>query len=64
MTIGSFSKGSDVGCKNRCALNTATGMQAQALGRSKRGFSSKLHAVCDALGNTTRFFVTIGQRSG
>ena len=33
----------------------------QALGRSRGGFSSKLHAVCDALGNPLRFEVTAGQ---
>ena len=38
-------------------------MQEQGLGRSKGGFSSKLHAACDALGNPVRFFVTAGQRS-
>ena len=38
-------------------------MQEQELGRSKGGFSSKLHAACDAHGNPTRFFITAGQRS-
>jgi len=38
-------------------------MQEQGLGRSKGGFSSKLHAACDALGNPVRFFITAGQRS-
>jgi transposase len=38
-------------------------MQEQGLGRSKGGFSSKLHAACDALENPVRFFVTAGQRS-
>jgi transposase len=38
-------------------------MQEQELGRSKGGFSSKLHASCDALGNPVRFFITAGQRS-
>ena len=38
-------------------------MQEQGLGRSKGGFSSKLHAACDALGNPIRFFITAGQRS-
>jgi glutamate 5-kinase len=37
-------------------------MQEQGLGRSKGGFSTKLHASCDAL-NPIRFFVTAGQRS-
>ncbi len=39
------------------------GMQEQGLGRSKGGFSSTLHAACDALGNPVRFFVTAGQGS-
>lgn len=43
--------------------NIETGKQDQGLGRSKGGFSSKLHAACDALGNPVRFFVTAGQRS-
>lgn len=43
--------------------NVETGKQEQELGRSKGGFSSKLHAACDALGNPLRFFVTAGQRS-
>jgi transposase len=38
-------------------------MQEQGLGRSKGGFSSKLDAACDALGNPARFFLTAGQRS-
>lgn len=38
-------------------------MQEQELGRSKGGFSSKLHAASDALGNPIRFFITAGQRS-
>ncbi len=43
--------------------NVETGKQEQELGRSKGGFSSKLHAACDALGNPLRFFVTAGQMS-
>jgi transposase len=43
--------------------NIETGIQEQGLGRSRGGFSSKLHAACDALGNPIRFFVTAGQRS-
>jgi len=38
-------------------------MQEQELGRSKGGFSTKIHASCDALGNPLRFFITAGQRS-
>lgn len=43
--------------------NTETGMQEQEIGRSKGGFTSKLHAACDGLGNPVRFFITAGQRS-
>ena len=34
----------------------------QALGRSRGGFSTKIHAVVDALGNPLRFLLTAGQR--
>ena len=34
----------------------------QALGRSKGGFSTKLHIIVDALGNPLRFILTGGQR--
>ena len=40
-----------------------TTAQAEALGRSRGGFSSKLHACCDALGNPLRFILTPGQDS-
>ena len=43
--------------------NKETNQQEQEIGRSKGGFSSKLHAACDALGNPVRFFLTAGQRS-
>ena len=35
----------------------------QALGRSRGGFTSKIHAVVDALGHLTAFTVTAGQSS-
>lgn len=35
----------------------------QALGRSRGGFTSKIHAVVDALGNLLAFTVTAGQYS-
>lgn len=35
----------------------------EALGRSRGGFSTKLHAAVDALGNPLRFIVTAGQRA-
>ena len=34
----------------------------QALGRSRGGFSSKIHAAADALGNPLRFQLTAGQK--
>ena len=36
--------------------------EEQALGRSRGGFTTKIHAVCDALGNPIRFCFTAGQR--
>jgi len=33
----------------------------QALGRSRGGFSTKIHGVCDALGNPLGFMLTGGQ---
>lgn len=38
------------------------GQESQALGRSRGGFSSKIHACVDALGNPLRFLLTGGQR--
>ena len=43
--------------------NVETEIPLQGLGRSKGGFSTKIHAACDALGNPVRFFITAGQRS-
>jgi len=37
--------------------------EEQGLGRSKGGFSTKIHAKVDALGNPLKFLVTPGQRS-
>lgn len=37
--------------------------QTQAIGRSKGGLSTKIHATCDALGNPTSFHLTEGQAS-
>ena len=34
----------------------------QALGRSKGGFTTKIHALVDALGNPLKFILTPGQR--
>jgi transposase len=38
------------------------GQAAQALGRSRGGFSTKIHISVDALGNPLRFKLTGGQR--
>ena len=37
--------------------------EAEALGRSRGGFSTKVHALCDALGHPRRFVLTPGQRA-
>jgi transposase len=37
--------------------------EEQALGRSKGGFSTKIHAAVDGLGNPLRFILTGGNRS-
>ncbi|WP_206684007.1 IS5 family transposase [Pontibacter beigongshangensis] len=37
--------------------------QRQSLGRSRGGFSTKVHACCDALGNPRRFVLSVGQQS-
>ena len=39
------------------------GQKSQALGRSKGGFTTKIHALCDALGNPIRFILTGGERN-
>ena len=38
------------------------GQKNQALGRSCGGFTTKIHALCDTLGNLLRFIVTGGER--
>ena len=38
------------------------GQAEQALGRSKGGFSTKIHVSVDSLGNPLRFILTAGQR--
>jgi transposase len=46
-----------------CAAGYGKDTQAQeALGRSKGGFSTKIHALVDALGNPLEFILTAGQR--
>jgi transposase len=44
------------------ALQKSGGQDAQALGRSRGGFSTKVHVNVDALGNPLRFKLTAGQR--
>ena len=39
------------------------GNEAQGLGRSKGGFTSKIHALVDALGNPIKFMLTGGHRN-
>jgi len=39
------------------------GQQSQALDRSRGGFSTKIHGVCDARGNFLHFILTPGQKS-
>ena len=44
------------------ALKTSGGQASQALGRSRGGFSTKIHIAVDSLGNPLRFMLTAGQR--
>lgn len=37
------------------------GQEAQALGRSRGGFSSKIHGAVDAIGNPLKFLLTAGE---
>jgi transposase len=47
-----------------CAAGAAgSNAEAEALGRSKGGFTTKLHAITDALGNPLDFILTGGQAS-
>jgi transposase len=46
-----------------CSAGYGKNSQAeQALGRSKGGFTTKIHALVDALGNPLKFLLTSGQR--
>jgi transposase len=47
--------------RRRC-LKKSGGQEAQALGRSRGGFSTKIHIAVDALGHPLRFILTAGQR--
>lgn len=46
----------------RGSVKKSGGQENQALGRSRGGFSTKIHASVDALGNPLRFVLTGGQR--
>ena len=47
-----------------CASGYGKGSQAQeSLGRSKGGFTTKIHALVDGLGNPLKFILTPGQRN-
>jgi transposase len=46
---------------SRCTPKNG-GQEAQGLGRSRGGFSTKVHVGVDALGNPIRFILTGGQR--
>jgi transposase len=43
------------------SLKKSGGQEAQALGRSRGGFSTKVHIAVDALGNPLRLLLTAGQ---
>ena len=45
----------------RRGLKKSGGQEAQALGRSRGGFSTKVHIAVDALGNPLRLLLTAGQ---
>lgn len=45
----------------RCAKKKRGGQDRQALGRSRGGFSTKIHIAVDALGNPLRLILTAGQ---
>jgi hypothetical protein len=47
-----------------CVAGVAgSSFEAGALGRSKGGFTTKIHAITDALGNPLDFILTGGQAS-
>jgi transposase len=47
----------------RPVLKKRGGQESQALGRSRGGFSTKVHVVVDGLGQPLRFLLTAGQAS-
>jgi transposase len=44
------------------SVKKSGGQESQALGRSRGGFSTKVHIAVDALGNPLRLILTAGQR--
>jgi IS5 family transposase len=46
-----------------CAAGAQKKEGAQSLGRSRGGFSTKIHLATDALGNALRFILTGGERN-
>ena len=47
-----------------CSAGYKEGSQdEESLGRSKGGFTTKIHAMVDALGNPLKFILTPGQRN-
>jgi len=51
-------------CAHSCAAGAAqSDTETEALGRSRGGFGTKVHAVTDALGNSLGFVLTGGQAS-
>jgi transposase len=47
---------------HQCASGAKGGRKIRHLGRSCGGFTTKIHALCDALGNPLRFVLTGGER--
>ncbi len=47
----------------RTGRQKKTEQAIEAVGKSKGGQSTKIHAACDALGNPVRFILTAGQES-
>jgi len=44
-----------------CRRSKKSSAEAEALGRSRGGFSTKVHVACDALGNPLQIVLTTGQ---
>lgn len=49
--------------RTRLRRGSAKKQGAQSLGRSRGGFSTKIHLATDALGNAVRFILTGGERN-